>query len=507
MNNTVTTRQGDIAGASEGGVQVFRGIPYAAPPTGANRWLPPQPHPAWDGVRDASGFGAEAPQNPSALDSMLGTTGEPPTRHEDCLFLNVWTPAADTSKRPVMFWIHGGGFTIGSGSGAVYDGQYLAREGDVVVVTINYRMGALGFMNLAALTDGKIPATGNEGLLDQIAALEWVRDNIAAFGGDPGNVTIFGESAGGMSCGALLAMPGATGLFHKAIPQSGACHTAITMEQARAVAETTLELLGVDAGDADALMALPETDLTAVQAKVAEVAAARGLPGMSYQPVIDGIVLPARPIERVRGGSAAGVAILTGSTANEWNLFSGMAPSAEIGEVDLAAQTERMFEGGGAAGVAGYRKQLGNEATAGELSNAMMTDRVFRMPAIYLLEAQAQHDERVFAYRFDWQSPLMGGALGACHAVELGFVFGTYDKNGGENFFGKGEAADAVSDFTRAAWINFARTGSPAGGLVPDWPVYGESRATMIIGTNTRVESAPDEGTRQMWREGSVGAL
>ena len=184
-----------------------------------------------------------------------------------------------------------------------------------------------------------------------------------------------------------------------------------------------------------------------------------------------------------------------------------MAPSAEIGEADLAAQTERMFEGGGAAGVAGYRKQLGNEATAGELSNAMMTDRVFRMPAIYLLEAQAQHDERVFAYRFDWQSPLMGGALGACHAVELGFVFGTYDKNGGENFFGKGEAADAVSDFTRAAWINFARAGSPAGGLVPDWPVYGESRATMIIGTDTRVESAPDEGTRQMWREGSVGAL
>lgn len=511
MSNTVSTAQGAISGTLDDGLAVFRGIPYAAPPIGANRWLAPQPHPGWDGVLEASAFGAEAPQNPSALDSMMGATGEPPARDEDCLFLNIWTPGTDDARRPVLFWIHGGGFTIGSGSSAVYDGQYLAREGDVVVVTINYRMGALGFMNLAALTDGRIPATGNEGLLDQIAALEWVRDNIAAFGGDPGNVTIFGESAGGMSCGALLAMPRAQGLFHKAIPQSGACHTAISMDQARSVAETTLELLGVGT-DAEALMALPEAALTAVQQKVSEVAAERGLPGMSFQPVIDGTELPNLPIECVREGSAAGVAIMAGSTADEWKLFAGIGQADPVDEAALAAQGETLFEGGaGAAGVAAYKAQLearGVGSSAGDIMAAMATDRVFRLPWTLLLAAQVNHDSRVYGYRFDFPAALMGGALGACHAVELGFVFGTHDKDGAANFFGAGEAAEQVSAVTRAAWLNFARTGHPAGGLVPEWPAYGvDNRATMVINTATAVEISPDEDTRALWREDALGAL
>ena len=511
MSATVSVSQGEISGTSEDGLVVFRGIPYAAPPTGVNRWQPPQPHPGWDGVLAATNFGAEAPQNPSPLDAMMGGAGKTPSRNENCLFLNIWTPSTDTARRPVLFWIHGGAFTIGSGSQPVYDGQYLAREGDVVVVTINYRMGALGFMNLAALTGGRIPATGNEGLLDQVAALAWVRDNITSFGGDPDNVTIFGESAGGMSCGALLAMPAARGLFHKAIPQSGACHIAITPHEAQAVAAATLEAVGVDPADTDAIMALPEAQLTAVQQKVNEIAAERGLPGMPYQPVIDGNVLPKKPIECVREGSAVGIAIMAGSTADEWKLFTGIMPSGVDNEAELIALGESQFNVSGAAGVAAYKAVLearGADTSAAELASAMMTDRVFRMPWIYLLEAQVAHDERVYGYRFDFPAALLGGTLGACHAGELGFVFGTYDKDGAESFFGKGEVADQVSAMTRAAWLNFARTGNPTGGIVPDWPSYtSPDRATMVINAETGVQERPEDATRVIWRESATGSL
>ncbi len=514
MSQIVNTRNGQIEGnqaSAENPVVVFRGIPFAAPPTGPNRWLPPQAAPDWVGVRPAVDFGAEAPQNPSPLDAMLGGGAETPMRDEDCLYLNVWTPAADTGKRPVMVWIHGGGFTIGAGSQAIYDAQYLARDGDVVVVTINYRMGPLGFMNLAAITNGAIPATGNEGLLDQVCALEWVRDNISAFGGDAGNVTIFGESAGGMSCGGLLAMPAAKGLFHKAIPQSGACHTAISLATGRDVAATVLELLDVDPADVDALMALPESALTGVQQSLSAIAAERGLPGMSFQPVIDGTVLPTLPIEAVRSGSAAGVAVFAGSTAEEWKLFAGMAPAAELDEATLETMAGSMFNGDAAAGVAAYRAQLeGAEksATPADILTAMSTDRVFRMPALALLEAQAAYDSRVYAYRFDWPSALMGGAMGACHAVELGFVFGTHDKNGAGNFFGVGEAAQQLSAVTREAWTNFARTGNPSGGGVPAIAPYSaEERATLILDEDVRVENKPSESTRGLWLESAIGSL
>ncbi|MGA7869291.1 MAG: carboxylesterase family protein, partial [Candidatus Binatus sp.] len=236
MGATVSIHQGKLDGDEQGGLFVFKGIPFAAPPTGARRWLPPEKPASWSGVRDARRFGAVAHQNSvmlSALSAMV-IEGE---QSEDCLSLNVWTPALGGKRRPVMVWIHGGAFTIGSGSQALYDGSVLARRGDVVVVTVNYRLGPLGFLRLADVTGGKIPATGNEGMLDQVAALEWVRDNIAEFGGDPGNVTIFGESAGGMSVGTLLAMPAARGLFHKAIPQSGACHTGAPVARANRAAE------------------------------------------------------------------------------------------------------------------------------------------------------------------------------------------------------------------------------------------------------------------------------
>src|SRR5208282_24558 len=255
MTATVSIHQGKLEGDDQAGLFVFKGIPFAAPPVGARRWLAPEKPAPWTGTRDARRFGAAAPQNKlmlTALSAMV-VDGE---QSEDCLYLNVWTPALGSKRRPVMVWIHGGAFTIGSGSQTLYDGSVLARRGEVVVVTVNYRLGPLGFLRLADVTNGKIPASGSEGMLDQIAALEWVRDNIAEFGGDPGNVTIFGESAGGMSVGTLLAMPAARGLFHKAIPQSGACHIGVPVARANRTAERVLSRLRVQGGDAAAIRAL-----------------------------------------------------------------------------------------------------------------------------------------------------------------------------------------------------------------------------------------------------------
>src|SRR5579863_10236654 len=231
MRATASTCYGRLEGDEQDGLIVFKGVPFAAAPVGVRRWLPPERQAPWTGVRDARRFGAVAPQNPVTNQALAAMKIEQ-AHSEDCLNLNLWTPGLDGARRPVMVWIHGGGFTIGAGSQEIYNGAVLAKRGDSVIVTINYRLGPLGFLRLNDVTQGRIPSSGNEGLLDQIAALQWVRDNIAEFGGDPDNVTIFGESAGGMSVGAILAMPSARGLFHKAIPQSGACHTGATADRA-----------------------------------------------------------------------------------------------------------------------------------------------------------------------------------------------------------------------------------------------------------------------------------
>ncbi|MGH8674856.1 MAG: carboxylesterase/lipase family protein, partial [Burkholderiales bacterium] len=262
----VATKYGELLGERGRGVLVFRGIPYARPPVGALRYRPPQRLDPWTGVRDARAFGPAAPQYAGALASALrflvGRTSE------DCLYLNVWTPAADSGRRPVLVWIHGGAFIIGAGSQSLYDGSVLARRGDVVVVTINYRLGALGFLRLRELSEGRIPATGNEGLLDQIAALEWVRDEIAAFGGDPGNVTIFGESAGAMSCATLLGSPRAQGLFHRTILQSGSANNLSSREAATQVAEALLREIDLTPKEAGLLGSVPPEQIVRGQQRL-----------------------------------------------------------------------------------------------------------------------------------------------------------------------------------------------------------------------------------------------
>ncbi len=321
-STVVETAYGRLQGSEENGVQVWKGVPFAAPPVGALRYRPPQPPAIWSGVREATAFGPTAPQLPSPLNNLFGR--EQQLSAEDCLYLNVWSPAADGAKRPVLFWIHGGAFTGGSGSTPWYDGASFARNGDVVVVTINYRLGLLGFLHLADLGGASFAATGNLGILDQVAALRWVKQNIAAFGGDPDNVTIFGESAGGMSVGTLLGTPSAQGLFHKAILQSGAAHTVRGREAATGIAREALKLLEVDAGNVERLRELSVEQILAAQAKLA-VSRASG--GLFAQPVVDGEALPRPPLEAVANGVAAGVPLLLGTNLDEMKLFSALDPA------------------------------------------------------------------------------------------------------------------------------------------------------------------------------------
>ena len=505
--NTVTTRYGKLAGEEQDGLQVFKGVPFAAPPIGPLRWLPPQEPASWNGVREALRFGPTAPQNPSMLAAMK-TDGE---QSEDCLYLNLWTPAADRARRPVMVWIHGGGFSTGGAAQPIYDGRTLARRGNVVVVTINYRLGPLGFLRLNDLTNGKIAATGNEGVLDQIAALRWVRDNIAEFGGDPGNVTIFGESAGGMSVGTLLAAESARGLFHKAIPQSGSCSTGKRAEAANLAAERILSRLGLSAADANAIRAAAPAHL------LKGTLSSEGTPdrelGMAYQPVVDGAVLPRTAIEMVANGSASGVAVMVGTTLEEWKLFSAFDPAARsLDRAGLSARMRKRLTADLAEPlIAAYEAARARRQAAidpPELFAAIETDRVFRIPAVRLAEVHSRHERRVFNYLFTWRSPAMRGALGACHALELGFVFGTNHVEGMTRFAGSGPAAEKLAGEMQDAWLAFAHSGDPSCPSLGAWPGYTEERrATMMFGETSRVEDAPLEDERRAWDKIPANAL
>jgi para-nitrobenzyl esterase len=501
QKTVVKTKSGNIEGSFEDGLYIFKGIPYAEPPVGTLRWKPPQPVKPWNGVRPALKHGAIAPQTVMPIGPFVNV---PQPQSEDCLFLNVFTPGLDNAKRPVMVWIHGGAFTIGSGSDPMYDSVVLPKRGNIVLVTINYRLGMLGFLRLKDVTSGKIPATGNEGLLDQVVALKWVKDNIAAFGGDPGNVTVFGESAGGMSIGFLMAMPSAKGLFQKGILESGVGNLGIPLKEGNDVAAHFLKTVGIRKNDEKALRALTPAQLLEIEKNI--MASGAGESGSvkitATVPVIDGEIIPDEPNKLAKKGYSKDVITIIGTNLDEWRLFAMMMPGA--GKVDEAQMLQRMGAFIPAENVskmaAEYRiarEKRGEAVTPTEILSAFQTDQMFRIPALELVAAQCENGQKVFNYLFTWKSPIMGGALGACHALEIGFVFGKYD----DLFCGTGPDADKLAKSMQDAWLAFARTGDPSCESIGKWPVYGNQRLTMILDKKCHIEAAPYEEERLAWEK------
>jgi para-nitrobenzyl esterase len=503
-DGVVDTRYGKVRGAEADGIWRFLGIRYTAPPVGDQRLRPPAEPEPWDGVADALEFGPNAPQPEPTLGSAV--PGDPEACDEDCLFLNVWAPAG-AEALPVMVFVHGGAFVSGAGSSLLYRGERLAGHG-VVLVTINYRLGALGFAGHPDLDAGDGAGCANWGLQDQVAALRWVRDNIAGFGGDPDNVTLFGESAGAISVCALLGAPAARGLFRHAIAESGPA-VAISLEAAGGIAELLMAELGMAGASPAALRDVPVEALLAAQAAVG--AHFEGGAGLAFQPAVDGGLLPRHPADAIAAGEAAGVDLMIGTNRDEFKFFAVVTPA--LAALDEEGLTDRVGRGLRSAGldrlipagdaIAAYRaarSARGSATEPFELYSAMASDWLFRVPSMRLAEAQAAAGGRVYCYLFERESPFAGGVLGACHALELPFVFGTLVDPAVGLYSGNGLVELEFSEAMQSAWVSFARSGDPAGGAFYPWPTYEPSdRWTMLLGPLWGAVRAPLEAERSFW--------
>jgi para-nitrobenzyl esterase len=499
------TDAGAIRGVREGPLAVFRGIPYAEAPVGALRFAPPRPPRRWQGVRDGSRFGPAPPQVADAWMERLSLLGDLATG-EDCLTLNAWTPGPDEGRRPVLAWIPGGAFLNGTGAAPLYEARRLAVRGDAVVVTLNYRVGALGFLYLDGA--GGLEAA-NLGLQDQLAGLAFVRAHAARLGGDPERITVFGESAGAGSIAALLAMPRARGAFARAILQSPACEGVIRPEEAARRAAKLLGKLGLTPGTAARLREVPVERLLAAQAEC--LAEGPYETGMLFAPVVDGEVLPEIPVAALRRGLAREVAFVIGTTVDELLLYGAdeppgipdaargpmLASQLRVAPARREAAARRLLEGYRAA-----RASRGESTAAREVFYAILSDRYLRVPAARLAEAAARHRPDTWMYLFAWRSPLRGGAHGACHALDLPFTFGNLDLPGIAEFAGGGPAAERLAHDWMDAWLAFARAGDPSHPGIGAWPRYTkESRTTMVFGDKSGAVDAPLEAERALWDE------
>lgn len=473
----MTTPNGALAGLRLEGVDAYLGIPYAQPPV---RFQPPVPADPWLGVREATAFGPSAPQPVGGpFSGLVPGMGVGP-QSEDCLTLNVWAPQQGAGL-PVLVWLHGGAFTIGGSSLPTYDARLLAGEQRVVVVSPNYRLGALGWLS------GLPGVTPNCGLLDQLLALAWVREHIASFGGDPDNVTILGESAGAGSVLHLLASPRSAGLVHKAIAQSPGAAQTLSAESAAVVSAALLAKL--DGAD---LAAVPVAELLAAQQQVAdELVMVVG--AMPFHPVVDGEVLPAAPLA---AGALPPLPLLAGTTAEEMRLFADplladldQATLVMVLQPLLSAEAHRPLDAEAVAQVvAAYAEEPG--ADGADIFGAVATDQVMRLPLADLLDRHATAAS-TYAYSFTWRATGAPRDVGACHGADLPFIFGTFDRAGWGEWVGDQDQAEGLSRSVRDAWAAFARTGAPAAKGLPDWPRYDAQRLTMLLGRTVEVAADP----------------
>jgi para-nitrobenzyl esterase len=501
----VETDKGMVQGLEDDGVDAFLGVRYASPPVGDLRFQPPEEAEAWDGIADATGYGAPCMQLYSAsgpneteltrrMQAIYPTGTEAKTDNEDCLFLNVWTPdAQDGAKRPVMVWFHGGGYAYGSGGWPAYNGRNLAEKGDVVVVTVNHRLNAFGYLNLAETFGEEFAASGNLGNLDLVRSLEWVRDNIAAFGGDPDNVTIMGESGGGSKVSHLMAMPAADGLFDKAVIQSGPGVTSGKPAEAAAYAKDILAEAGIETVD-DLRRVRADEIIAAVRA--ATPANAGFGRGPSFGPIADGTIIPRDPFLPAAPEQSRDVPVLIGYTKTEMTLFVASQPwFGRIDEAGMNAMASAMGPQAVAA-VAAYREAYPDYSPTHIASMAMGSRFV---KGTYLLADQQSRaaSAPVYVYRLTWETPVADGMLRSPHTLDIPLMFDNAEESSA--LVGTGEDAATMADMMSDAWIAFAKTGMPSSDLLPEWQAYTPaSRMVMELDVEPRLVDDPEAAIRMI---------
>jgi para-nitrobenzyl esterase len=496
---TVETASGKVQGISTTGIKEFKGIPYGAPSGGRNRYMPPKKPAAWTGVRECFGHGQVCPQSPASLasdyammiqwDLHVGGMGE------DCLSLNVWTPGVnDGAKRAVMVSFHGGGFATGSGNGPGYDGAQLARFGDVVVVTVNHRLASFGYLHLADLgAPPEFAHAGVVGMMDLVASLEWVRDNIEKFGGDPGRVMIFGQSGGGAKTSTMLAMPSGKGLFHCAGVQSGSAIRSATREQATRSAEALLAKLGIAKSKIADIQKVSWQQILEAQTALGTAA--------SFTPVVDGTVLPHHPFDPTAPPESDTVPVIISTTLEDGGL---RLTNFDLDEAGLKAMMKERYGAKAEPMLTLYRSRYPNKSPF-LIQAQIATDAGFRRSAILQAERKAALGKApAYMYLWAFESAGFGGKFGAIHGTDVSASFNNYRDGIG----GNGSPQErALWDRFASAWVAFAKTGNPNHVKVPAWPAYDSAkRATMIFDNETRVENDPRGEIRRFWEEMGPGA-
>ena len=504
----ISIASGRLRGTVIEGIMAFKAIPYGAPTGGANRFLPPQPPAPWAGVRDATANGGRAPQDglrPATRSELANFSGTPDTSpdSEDCLTLHVWTPATDTAKRPVMVWLHGGAFSYGSANSDRTRGSRLARNNDVVVVVVNHRLNIFGHLDLSGIASPEYAASGNAGTLDMVAALQWVRDNIAVFGGDPGNVTIFGESGGGGKVSTLLTMPLARGLFHRAIIQSGAVVRHRTRDRALALTECVLKELGTR--DIAALQALPKETLLAAIGPAQKALGPAPSPLFDrypFGPVVDGDILPRHPFDPDATDLSVDIPLLIGDMRDETASF--LAPDDKVWNRVLteAEMRDRIaaIAGADTDRIVPLYNRLYPDLSPADRLIAATTDCNFRIRSLVLAQRRAAKAKApVWMYSFEWRTPVLGGRMKAPHAMDVPFCFDTIDLT---NATDMSEDAKRLARTMSDVWAAFARNGVPDHPSIPHWPAYDTStRATLMFDVTCRIENDPRGEQRRLWQE------